>query len=211
MERQRLIVQEANAIGTAYLRADLLDEPYRSELHRALADYLTHRIKASRNLRYGLSPEVAAEIKRFHERIWNAAREGVGAKPASMMVVLTPVNEVIDLHATRVATGHVHLPALVLGLLVLCSTLAIGVIGFGCGLTRRRSLLMTVSLTLLVTASLYTTIDFDHPRIGLIQANDAPLIELESSLRHPPEELPQTHHRPGSGPSARLDGGTHEQ
>lgn len=66
MERQRLIVREANAIGTAYLRAELLDEPCKSELRRTLADYLTHRIRVSTNLRYGLSPETAAEIRFFH-------------------------------------------------------------------------------------------------------------------------------------------------
>ncbi|HOB76497.1 MAG TPA: hypothetical protein PKG54_18465 [Phycisphaerae bacterium] len=183
MERQRLIIQEANAIGTACLRAELLDEPWQSELRTALADYLTHRIRVSTHLRYGLSPETAAEIRLFHERIWKAAQEGVRAKPATMVVVLPPVNEVIDLHATRVATEHVHLPTVVLGLLVLCSALAIGVIGFGCGLTRRRCPTMTISLTVLVTAALYTTIDFDHPGIGLIRTSDSPLIELETGLR----------------------------
>ena len=43
-ERRHLVIQEANAIGTAYLRAQLLDEPYRTRLSRLLVDYTDNRI-----------------------------------------------------------------------------------------------------------------------------------------------------------------------
>jgi hypothetical protein len=64
-ERQNLIVQEANAIGTAYLRADMLPEPHASRLRQILAEYVAHRVEASKHLSSGLSSDVAAEVQRF--------------------------------------------------------------------------------------------------------------------------------------------------
>jgi hypothetical protein len=178
LERQDLIAQEANAIGTAYLRADLLDEPQRTELQTALRDYAAHRLEVSQRLRHGMTQVDAERIGALHDRIWRAASAGVAAKPGELMAVVPPVNEVIDLHSLRVAAGHKHLPALVLGLLAACSTLAMLGIGYGCGLSERRHPLLTWSLSLLIATALWTTIDLDYPRAGLIQANDAPLRSL---------------------------------
>ena len=104
---------------------------------------------------------------------------------ATMVVVLPPVNDVIDMHATRVAAGRKHLPMLVLGLLIACSLLGVAVIGYGCGLGRRRSLPMTVSLAVLIGAALWTTIDLDYPRRGLIKLSDAPLRDLDLNPPRP--------------------------
>jgi hypothetical protein len=175
IERQDLIVQEANAIGTSFLRADLLDEPHRSELRTTLQAYTEHRIEASRDLRRGISASAAAEIEQFHADIWRAASSAVQAKPAVMLGVLPPVNDVIDLHSTRVATGHKHLPLLVVGLLIACSLLAMAVIGYGGGIGGQRRAPLTLSLTLLIGLSLWIIIDLDHPRAGLMRVSDEPL------------------------------------
>jgi hypothetical protein len=178
IEKQDLIVREANAIGTAHLRADLLDEPHRSALKEHLARYVEHRIALSRNLQLGLPPAALAEIAAFHRDIWSAARAGVEAKPAAIVAVLPPVNEVLDLNATRLSAGRRHLPTLVLLLLVLCSALAMAVIGYGSGRSAHRNLPITVSLAALISAALWITIDLDHPRAGLIRLEDTPLVEL---------------------------------
>ncbi len=178
LERQDLIVEEANAIGTAFLRADLLDEPHRSELRAALKRYTEHRLEVSANLRKGLAPSVHTEVARLHARIWSAAIAGVTARPASTLAVLPPVNQVIDLHATRLAAGRKHLPTMVLSLLIACSALAVGVIGYGCGMGGRRRAPMTVSLAALIGTGLWITVDLDHPRGGFMRLSDAPLVAL---------------------------------
>jgi len=175
MERQDLIVREANAIGTAYLRADLLDEPHRAELQAALRRYTHDRIEPSARLRYGIDEAELAKFELHHAQIWSAATTGIDARPASTLAVLNPVNDVIDLHSTRMAAGRKHLPMLVIGLLIACSLLAIGIIGYGCGLSGRRRAPLTVSLSILIGTALWTTIDLDHPRAGLMQLSDAPL------------------------------------
>jgi hypothetical protein len=184
LERQDLIVEEANAIGTAHLRADLLDEPHRSELRAALGRYVEHRLEVSAKLRSGIDPAAAAEIVRLHTRIWDAAIAGVREKPAAMIGVLPPVNEIIDLHSTRVAAAHKHLPGLVMGLLIACSVLALGVMGYASGTAHRRRAPLTIPLALLVGTALWITIDLDNPRAGLLQLSDAPLKALQLDPRH---------------------------
>ena len=178
LERQDLITAEANAIGTASLRADLLDPPHRSELRAALRDYTKRRIEVSKRVRFVIDPADAAEFAQMHVRIWSAARAGVEAKPAAMLAVLNPVNEVIDLHTTRLAAGRKHLPMPVLGLLVVCSALATAITGYSSGIADRERSPLSAPLAVLIMAALWITIDLDYPRIGLLQLNDAPLEEL---------------------------------
>jgi hypothetical protein len=179
LERQDLIVQEANAIGTSYLRADLLSDPYRADLRTALQRYTEHRIEVSTRLRAGLQAADVQESERLQAAMWSAASAGVAARREVMMGVLPPVNEVIDLHATRIAANLKHLPGLVMGLLVGCAVLAIGVIGYGCGVAHRRRASLTLALTLLIGGTLWATIDMDQPRAGLLQLDDAPLKALK--------------------------------
>jgi hypothetical protein len=183
LEKQDLIVKEANAIGTAWLRADLLEEPHRSELRAALRSYTEHRIAVSARLRGGLDPAFLEQVDALHTRIWAAAIAGVDARLAVMQGVLPPVNEVIDLHATRIAAGRKHVPGLVMGLLISCSVLAIAVIGYGSGLGGRRRPALTLPLAILLATALWITIDLDHPRAGLLQLSDAPLKALNFEPR----------------------------
>lgn len=183
LERQDLISQEANAIGTAFLRADLIPDPHATDLRTALREYTAHRIAVSKDLRSGLQQVDHEQIDAFHGRMWRAARDGVLARPEAMPVVIPSINEVIDFHATRVAAGKKHVPVVVMGLLVACSLLSIGVIGYGCGTGKRRRPALTTPLALLIGAALWITIDLDHPRAGLLQLSDAPLKSLDLSPR----------------------------
>lgn len=178
LERQDLITREANAIGTAYLRADLLGDPHKSALKAALRDYTAHRIDASKQFRYGLSNEVLDEVQVMHGRMWTAARDGAAANLPVAVVVLPPVNDVIDIHSLRVAAGSKHLPAQIMGMLIGCSVIAMSVMGYGAGLAGRRATLLLFALIVLIGTALWTTIDFDHPRAGLLRLSEAPLKAL---------------------------------
>ena len=175
LERQDLIIQEANSIGTAYLRADLLDEPSRAELRAALKRYTEFRIEFSARLRYGIQPSDLAETERIQARMWRTAVQGVAGKPQLAQVVLPPLNDVIDLHSTRVFAGLKAVPPLVLGLLIACAGGSVGVMSYGTGLGGHRRPVLTFSLAAIIGASLWITIDLDRPRAGLMQLSDAPL------------------------------------
>jgi hypothetical protein len=197
LDRQDLITTEANAIGTALLRADLLDPEHRAELRDALRDYTEYRVDFTSQAGKSIDTEVKATLDAQHARIWKAAMGGVTAKPDVMLGVLPPVNEVIDVHSLRVAAGKKHIPKLVMGLLIAASVLSIGCMGFSSGLGGRRRAALTVPLALLIGTSLWITIDLDHPREGLLRLSDAPLKALNF------EEVPPGAGSalPGTGPS----------
>src|ERR1700752_4466597 len=96
IDRQDLIVKEANALGTAYLRADTIAEPQRGELKAALKEYTADRVALlSREGRDQIEP-LLGKVSGFHERMWRSAVTATQANAPLMAVVLPPINEVID-------------------------------------------------------------------------------------------------------------------
>ena len=111
-ERRHLVVQEANAIGTAYLRAQLLDEPHRSRLSGLLFQYTDNRIALGTGNHSGLDGQIALNDRLLTD-IWaavTAARDSAAAHGISTPL-LTSYNEVIDLDTERKMARQVRLPA----------------------------------------------------------------------------------------------------
>src|SRR5262249_10638996 len=132
------IVTEANAIGTAWLRADALPNPQRDELKAALHEYTEDRVSA-------LSTDDRAEIQKrldkvpsLHQRMWRAAVKGTEGNAPLMLVVLPPLNEVIDLNTTHLALARRHWPWPIMVVLLTSVALAYGLVGFGTGRSRRQ-------------------------------------------------------------------------
>lgn len=182
IERQDLIDREANAIGTAYLRADLLHREDAAELKAALFSYLGHRLEISRSVQFYLSPEDVKKTAADHDRIWAAALKGVESKPAAINMVVASVTETLDMHDYRVAAGRKHLPVVILVLLGACSVLTLAVMGYASALGRHRNTLMISSIAILIAAALWTTVDMDWSRIGLIRVSEQSLHDLYKSL-----------------------------
>jgi hypothetical protein len=179
-ERQDLIVAEANAIGTALLRADLLDDARQKEFRAALKEYTEYRVSFTTRHGADLNATAAsADVERQHTRIWSATMAGIASKPTEMLLVLPAINDMIDLHSVRVAATEKHIPMLVLGLLIAASLLSIASLGYSSGLGGHRQAELSVPLALLIGASLWITIDLDHPRDGLLRLSDAPLKALK--------------------------------
>jgi hypothetical protein len=177
VERQDLIVREANAVGTAYLRADLLEEPTATALRSALRQYTMDRLELFAQIRPEGQRAVMTKLQEAQREMWAAGVRGVEKRPGVMMAVLPPLNEVIDLLSTRQAAHRRHLPGLVMGLLIGCAAAGCMAIGFGCGLNRERHTLITTVLTLLLATTLWTTLDLDYPRRGLVKVDATPLRE----------------------------------
>lgn len=182
LDRQSLIVREANAIGTAHLRADLLDEPHRSALRMALGDYATRRAELIAASGTRETDELNERLEDLHARIWDAAAAGVAAKPSAVLAVLPPVNEVIDLHGERKATARLHLPAAVVAMLALTALGAITTVGMADSLTGERFRVFSTTLSLLIGCSLTLTFDLDNSRRGLVRVDPTAMLELRDRL-----------------------------
>ncbi len=113
-ERREVIVDEANAIGTLWLRAGLLEAPLRNELRDALREYADARIAlgGSRGDRAALRA-ARTESEALHVSIWSVVERAnqLGQSNAVMSSLITVANEVIDLHELRLASIENYLPA----------------------------------------------------------------------------------------------------
>src|SRR4030095_4089106 len=180
--RGDVIVKEANALSTAYLRADTIAEPQRGELRAALREYTADRIQLlSREQRDQIEP-LLAKVNGLHERMWGSGIKATQDNAPLMAVVLPPINEVIELHSTHLAMARRHLPLPIMAALLGTAAIGVGLMGFGNGRVGRRfSLLDSVYGTALVLA-LFMTIDMDYPGIGFIRVSNRSVVEALAAM-----------------------------
>jgi hypothetical protein len=183
VDRADIVVKEANALGTAYLRADTIAEPQRGELKAALKEYTADRITLlSREGREQIEP-LLAKVSGLHERMWRSAITATQNNAPLMALVLPPVNEVIDLHSVHLAMARRHLPIPIMALLLGTAAISVGMMGFGNGRVGRRfSTLDSVYVAVLAIA-LWMTIDLDYPGIGLIRVSNIPVVETLAAMK----------------------------
>jgi hypothetical protein len=182
IDRLDLIVKEANALGTAYLRADLIVEPYRGELKAALKEYTSDRVTLlSREGRSQIYP-LLAKAGGLHERMWKSAVKGTQDNAPLMAVVLPPINEVIDLHSTHLSMARRHLPLPIMAALLGAAAIGVGMLGFGTGRIGRRFSRLDSIYGVVLAVALWMTIDLDYPGIGIIRVNNIPVVETLASM-----------------------------
>jgi hypothetical protein len=116
--RRDLIVQEANAIGTAYLRLDLLPDGSQEDLRRMFRDYLDFRLRMHDDLTDGAARQrYRLKLDQMQANIWSHARSacGQGSSPAAAMLLLPAINEMIDVTAARSMAITTHIPIVIVG------------------------------------------------------------------------------------------------
>jgi hypothetical protein len=180
--RRGLVLVEANSVGTTYLRAGYLPEPASSEIRDLLREYVPLRILTDD------PTDLAARMARSVElqtELWSIAEELARAAPESDVLALfiDSLNEMIDLHETRVSAGlYARVPKTILLLLLFGSILILGMVGYNTGLTRRRSPITAFVLIVVLGAVITLVVDLDRPRDGLIKVNQQPLIDLRDQI-----------------------------
>lgn len=182
-DRMQLIVTEANAIGTAWLRCDLLSETSHVELHKILADYTDQRVLFYDAESKEEQRAAATQSEILQGKMWKIVSSEAKAQPGLATSLLPPFNDLIDLHAARLAAATRHMPGMLLLLLLSCSLVAVASVGYGCGLVGKRNFVLTTSLAFIISGALWATIDMDHPRRGLIRVGQQPMVDLQISLQ----------------------------
>lgn len=183
IDRVDIIVREANALGTAYLRADTIAEPHRSELRAALKEYTGDRVQLLSGERRDQIEPLLAKVGGLHERMWRAAIKGTQENAPLMAVVLPAINEVIDLHSAHLAMARRHLPLPIMAVLLGAAALGVGLIGFGNGRVGRRFTLLDTTYGVVLATALWMTIDLDYPGLGIIRVTNLPVVEALAAMK----------------------------
>jgi hypothetical protein len=182
IDRLDIIVKEANALGTAYLRADTIGEPQRGELKAALKEYTADRVTLlSREGRNQIEP-LLAKVSGLHERMWRSAIKATQGNAELMQVVLPPINEVIDLHSVHLAMARRHLPFPLMAALLGTAAIGVGLLGFSNGRVGRRFSLLDAVYGAVLAIALWMTIDLDYPGIGVIGVSNRSVVETLAAM-----------------------------
>ena len=180
--RKQLVLDEANAIGTTYLRAAMLPERG-DEIRTLLRSYVDARLEAVR------PGQVAEEILRSEDiqgQLWSAAT-AIGLQHGDSIVVglfVESLNEVIDLHAKRVnAALRNRIPAAIWGTLLTIAVLSLAAMGYHAGLvgTIRSIAIIVVAVTFSAVIALIA--DLDRPSEGALIVSQQPLIDVQQSMK----------------------------
>jgi hypothetical protein len=183
--RQRIVLDQSNAIGTCHQRAGLLGETSRLEVRAILRRYVAARIEQSRAGRDEAGfARGQAEIDRHLAALWAAVEDANRREPDVVRnsLIVPATNEVIDLSSTRTWANRNHLPEPVLALLMASVLVACLLLGHSSGQAQRRHLSLWLAANVIFALVLYVVLDFDRPRRGLIRVDQTPLIELNASI-----------------------------
>ncbi len=186
--RRHLVVEEANAIGTAYLRLDLLPESARPALRESFRRYVDSRLAVYRKL-----PDVQAakeELARstsLQGEIWAQAVAAcrTDAPPSAAMLLLPALNEMIDITTVRTVAALTHSPVIIFAILAALALASSLLAGHGMAGSGRRSWLHMLVFAATMSMTLYVILDLEFPRLGLIRldAFDHVLVEVRESMK----------------------------
>jgi hypothetical protein len=186
--RRQLTIEEANDIGTAYLRLDLLPASAQPALRGLLRQYLDSRIETYRKLpdMEAAKAELTRSLK-LQGEIWTAAvatcRDS-GSTPAHVLL-LPALNQMFDIVTTRTEGARIHPPVIVFVMLGLLTLAASFLAGYDMASGRSRSWIHILVFAAVMTITVYVIIDIEYPRLGAIRVDEADrvLLNLRESMK----------------------------
>jgi hypothetical protein len=186
--RRAATVEEANAIGTTYLRAQLIAEPERSRSLELLRRYTNLAVKVSSEVPASTSiRRTTAEQGVLQRRLWRLAGAAISAAPlaSAPRLYVDSLNSTIDDQAARLAALNNRVPGAVLALEVIGAAVALALLALHISILGR-GLVAVTGAAALVTLLLLVTFDLDRPTRGLIKVPATPLVSVRASMALPP-------------------------
>jgi len=182
--RREMVLKEANAIGTTWLRASLLPGDHPKQVKELLRRYLTVRLEYRE---YFNDPSKLAKGLRasadIENAIWTHAEAAAKESPTPVVVsFISALNDMIDTDAERIAAGRNHIPHGVWVLVLLVAAFGCYTSAYASGAQGARSNFTSLFLPLLLTIVIGLIFDIDHALQGTIGVSQQPLLELRENI-----------------------------
>jgi hypothetical protein len=187
-DRREAMVAETNAIGTSYLRAQLLAEPARTQSLELLRRYTTLVLAVTREVPGGKALlRTTAEEGDIQRQLWRLGGQAIAAAPlaSAPRLYIDSLNTTFDLQTARLSSLNNRVPDPVIAVEVIGAAVALGLLALHISLLGR-GLVPMLAAASLVTLLLLVTFDLDRPARGLIKVPTAPLKALRASMALPP-------------------------
>jgi hypothetical protein len=181
--RKQLVLDEANAVNTTYLRSEMLPQPYQDEVQSMLREYVDVRLEAIAH-----HEKFAAGIARseeLHRLLWKQAVAVAEKYPSPINgLFITSLNLMIDLHAKRITAGlRNRIPKTIWFALYLVAFLAMMAMGYHTGLSGSQRSLATIFQALAFSAVLILIADLDRPQEGLLEVSQEALVDVQTTMK----------------------------
>ena len=186
--RRAAVVDDANAIGTTYLRAQTLAEPMRTQSLELLRRYTDTSIRLSHAIpNSAASHRAIADGEALQRRLWALAGKALAGAPqaSAPRLYVETLNEMIDMQTVRIAALNNRVPGAVLAVEVLFAAVAFGLLAFYLSLLGRGMVPVLLAAGL-ICLLLLVTFDLDRPTRGLITVPATALTSLRAEMELPP-------------------------
>ena len=183
--RKAMVVTEANAVGTAYLRAGFLAETDQDRTRDLLREYVEIRLAAVGE--ESLLEATLARSEEIHNELWAVVEDVVGQGNDSAIIALfvDSINEVIDVHSERLAAIDLRLPELLWMVLYASSVLSFLLVGVSSSVNGKRDTLAVLLFALAFVAVLMIVVDLDRAQQGILTVSQTALSDLLRQMTTP--------------------------
>jgi hypothetical protein len=185
--RKSLVLEEANAIGTTYLRAAMLPES-EDEVRGLLRQYVDGRLAAVQSGDAMKVVNALQQSEALQSQMWTLATAAGKAHPNSIVVGLfvESLNDVIDLHSKRVSAGlRNRIPGPIWASLFVMTALSLGAMGYHSGLAGPTRSLAIFAVAIAFSAMIGLIVDLDRPQEGALTVSQQALVDLRQSMTAP--------------------------
>lgn len=185
--RRRLVMDDADALGALWRQNSLLAEPQRSKFEPLLRQYIELRADTAVLKGELAGAELASRIDlaaSLHGRMWDVVKTELQrerpARGAQAMVAL--LGNAQSLHRQRIYAYGSRVPEIIIMMLFGTAVTAMFAVGYSGGLTQQRGMLLRVMITLVVCGTVFTILDLDTPRRGLIHVEQTPMLWVKQMM-----------------------------
>ena len=188
-ERRQLITEEVNAIGTVYLRLDLLPENSQPEIKKLLKEYVD--VRASVYAKNNSEDDIVVKLDdatKLQTVIWQkvvAATNNPDTKATSTSLLIPALNDMFDIATSRSAATLNHPPLVIYFMLASLAMVSALLIGYGSSDEKRSNWFIRMVFALTLSTTVYVIIDLEYPRLGFfrVDAADQLLVDLSHSIK----------------------------
>ncbi len=183
--RRALIIEETNAIGTAWLRLDLLPADVQPGLRDAFRRYLDARLDFYKQPDIESALAGDARARAIQGEIWRTAvTASTGVSGPAPILMLPALNAMFDIAETRVAVPFHHPPAIIFVMLGVLALVGALLVGYAMARSQHVSVIHTLGFAIVMGMVVFVTLDIEFPRRGFVRldAADQILVNLRSSM-----------------------------
>lgn len=187
-DRRQLVVEEVNAVGTAWLRIELLPMSAQPPIRDGFRRYMDARLAA-----YRVVPDLEAarrhlaEADRAQADIWARAVAVclTDSGERARVLLLPSLNEMFDIAEARLLVTRLHPPAAIYVMLGVTALMSALLAGYGMAGGRARNWAYMLAFAASSSAAVFVILDLEFPRLGTIRVDqfDQGLVELRARMR----------------------------